>query len=328
MVRFGVIGTGSISDLFMEAAKVTEGFYPAALYSRNREHGEDFAARHGIERVFTDLEEMAAWEGVDAVYVASPNNCHCGQSLLMMEHGKHVLCEKPVASNSMELKKMLETARKNHVVLLEAMRPVFDPGFAKIEELLPRLGTVRRATFQYNQYSSRYDKFKAGKVENAFNPALSNAAVMDIGVYCIHPLVKLFGMPTGIQVQSLILENGMEGQGTILAAYEGMLAELMYSKIANSKLPSQILGEEGSLVIRQIQEPDEIIWYPRNGEEEHFIIEKRENNMYYELRAFLSMIAGERSPEVYNQASVMEMEMMDQVRRLAGIRFDGQDPLF
>ncbi|MEG2351021.1 MAG: Gfo/Idh/MocA family oxidoreductase, partial [Hungatella sp.] len=198
MIRFAVIGTNSISDTFMDAAREVAGFSLGAVYSRTLEHGQAFADRYGARCVYTSLEELAAASDIDAVYIASPNSCHCKQTIQMLEGKKHVLCEKPIASDLEELRQMLEAAKRNHVVLLEAMRSVFDPGFAKLQELLPRLGTLRHVAFQYCQYSSRYDKFKEGMVMNAFNPLLSNAALMDIGVYCVHPMVKLFGMPQKI----------------------------------------------------------------------------------------------------------------------------------
>lgn len=90
---------------------------------------------------------------------------------------------------------MIQAAKENQVVFMEAMKSVHTPGFKAMKEHLPKLGTVRRATIQYCQYSSRYDKFKNGIIENAFKPELSNGAIMDIGVYCVHFLAALFGMP-------------------------------------------------------------------------------------------------------------------------------------
>ncbi len=113
---------------------------------------------------------------------------------MALEHKKHVLCEKVMAVNEAEVRSMIDCARRNQVVLLEAMRPDFDPAFDIVEQNLNRIGRLRRATFEFCQYSSRYDKFREGIVMNAFDPTLGNAAVMDIGVYCINSLVRLFGM--------------------------------------------------------------------------------------------------------------------------------------
>ncbi|MEG7531693.1 MAG: oxidoreductase, partial [Hungatella sp.] len=187
--------------------------------------------------------------------------------------------------------------------------------------LLPRLGTLRHVAFQYCQYSSRYDKFKEGMVMNAFNPLLSNAALMDIGVYCVHPMVKLFGMPQKISADSIFLSNGMEGMGTVIADYGAMQAVLVYSKIVNSYLPSQIEGEAGSMLIREISEPKEIELYLRNGDHEVIKIDKKGNNMYYEIMELLRLIENGEDGSIHNQYSLYEMEVMDEVRKCAGIDF-------
>lgn len=322
MIRFGIIGTNKISDEFIISAKNVEGFQLTAVYSRSEDTGREFAKKHGASIVYTSLEEFAASDFFDAVYIASPNSFHCSQSIMMMNHGKHVLCEKPVSSDLEELKSMLEVAKSNNVILLEAMRPVFDPGFAKIQELLPQLGTIRRVTFNFCQYSSRYDKFKDGIILNAFNPKLSNSALMDIGVYCVHSLVKLFGMPNNIISKSVFLHNGMEGMGTVIAEYDGMLAELQYSKITTSYLPSQIQGELGSMIIKEIPNTDVIELYFRSGKREVVMIEKHEHNMYYEVKEFIRLIESAESAEEHNKYSLMEMEMMDEIRKCSGISFE------
>lgn len=321
MVKFGIIGTNAISHTFMAAALKHPEFVLKAVYSRTADTGNTFAETYQAKRVYTELEAMALDEEIDAVYIASPNSCHAKQAILLLEHGKHVLCEKPIAADSAQLSAMLEAAGANHVVLLEAMRSAFDPGFAKIQELLPQLGTIRQAAFQYCKYSSRYDKFKAGEIMNAFNPKLSNAAVMDIGVYCVHPMVKLFGMPKSVKASSVFLSNNMEGLGTVIAQYDGMQAVLQYSKITNTHLSSQIQGEEAAMIISEIQNTRRIELHYNNGSSEICQIEKHSNNMYYEVDEFIRLINAGEDPWKHNQYSVMEMEVMDMVRRDAGIEF-------
>ncbi|MDE6240029.1 MAG: Gfo/Idh/MocA family oxidoreductase, partial [Muribaculaceae bacterium] len=188
-VRFGVIGTNFITDWVIEGAREDERFELAAVCSRSRDRGEEFAARHAIPHVFTSVEEMAASDVIDAVYIASPNFMHASQSIICMSHGKHVLCEKPMASNAREAREMIETSERYGVTLMEAMKPTMTPHFRSVMENLPRIGTIRRYVASYCQYSSRYDRFKAGELPNAFNPQLSNGAIMDIGVYTIYPMV-------------------------------------------------------------------------------------------------------------------------------------------
>ena len=219
MVRFAVIGTNFITDNFMDAGSQCEGFKVQAVYSRSMEKAKEYAGKYGIEDCYDSLDALAAAENIDAVYVASPNALHAGQSIKMLKAGKHVLCEKTIASNSGELEHMIKAAKEHQVIVMEGMRSVFDPGFAAIRENLPKLGKIRRATFQYCQYSRRYDNFKKGIIENAFKPELSNGALMDIGVYCVHPMVKLFGLPNEISAHCLKLSNGVDASGTIVAMY-------------------------------------------------------------------------------------------------------------
>jgi predicted dehydrogenase len=321
MVNFAVIGTNFVTDSLIEAGRACKDFHLQAVYSRKIERAQEYAAQYGVTDCYDSLEELAEADNIDAVYVASPNAFHARQSILMMEHGKHVLCEKTIASNKKELQQMIQAARENHVVLLEAMRPVFDPGFLAIRENLPKIGKVRRATFQYCQYSRRYDNYKAGIVENAFKKELSNGALMDIGVYCVHPLVKLFGKPKEISAHCLKLDNGIDASGTIIAMYEDMQAELLYAKITDAILPSQIQGEEGSMIIEEIPDTKKIKIRYRDKSWEEITIEKKNNNMYYEVEEFIRLIQNQEDGSEHNQYSLWELEVMDEARRQMDVVF-------
>lgn len=328
MIRFATIGTNFVTGWMLEAARSCPELHYAAVYSRSAEKAREFASRHGAEAIHTDLDALADDPGVDAVYIASPNCMHFEQAARMLAHGKHVLCEKTITSNRHELARLLEIAAENRVILLEAMRSVFDPGFRAIEENLHKLGKIRRASFQYCQYSSRYDKFKAGIIENAFNPALSNGSLMDIGVYCVHPLVKLFGRPDRIVADAVFLDNGVDGAGTILGSWKcGMQSELLYSKITNSRVPSQIQGEAGSMIIREIANPHEVTIIRNDGTSEcvYSRADKSSNNMVYELREWCRLIREGNGENPHNRASLLELEVMDEARRLTGIRFPADE---
>lgn len=96
-----------------------------------------------------------------------------------------------MASNTAEVKEMITAAKENEVLLMEALKTTFLPNFKVVQENLHKLGKIRRAFVSYCQYSSRYDAYKEGTVLNAFKPELSNGALMDIGVYCLYPMVLL-----------------------------------------------------------------------------------------------------------------------------------------
>ena len=174
-IRFGVVGTNFITDWVIAGAKEDSRFVLSAVCSRTRERGEEFAAKYDIPHIFTSIEEMAASDKVDAVYIASPNFLHCQQSIVCMQHGKHVLCEKPLASNARQAREMCQMAQERGVVFMEAMKSTLSPNFRAVIDNIHRIGTPRRYFASFCQYSSRYDKFKEGVVLNAFRPELSMA---------------------------------------------------------------------------------------------------------------------------------------------------------
>lgn len=321
-IKIGIIGTNFISDDFCNAAVKVPGAVLRAVYSRKEETGAAFAERHSIPEVFTDYKKFLSSD-IDAVYVASPNFIHCSQTIMALEHKKHVLCEKVMAVNEKEVRSMIDCARRNQVVLLEAMRPDFDPAFDIVEQNLNRIGRLRRATFEFCQYSSRYDKFREGIVMNAFDPTLGNAAVMDIGVYCIHSLVRLFGMPQEIQAFSTKLSNDFDGSGIVLMKYETMIAEAVYSKISVSVNPSVIQGEDGSILIDYISKPEKICLQLREGARDTLEGAGREilpfipadNNMIYEIQEFIKLINENNIAHKYLQYSLDTIRVIDEVRR-------------
>ena len=111
MIRIGMIGTNFISDRLAEAARELPDIMLSAVYSRKKETGDTFAKRHGIASVYTDLECFLSSD-IDAVYIASPNICHEKQAILAMQHKKHVLCEKPIASSQDALLSMMREFSK------------------------------------------------------------------------------------------------------------------------------------------------------------------------------------------------------------------------
>ena len=196
-IRFATIGTSKITRSFLNGARHDERFCLAAVYSRSEETAKAFAAEYGAEKIYTSLEALAADKDIDAVYIASPNICHVPQSVMMLNAGKHVMCEKPYATDPEEAKLPIEAAKRNNVAFMEAMKTTLLPNFYAVRENLPRLGKIRRFFGQFCQYSSRYDDYKSGsqKIANVFNPEMRGGAILDLGVYGIAPVIHLFGVP-------------------------------------------------------------------------------------------------------------------------------------
>ena len=91
---------------------------------------------------------MAQSDAIDAVYIASPNSLHCPQSLLFLRHKKHVICEKPLASNQREAEQLVACARENQVVLFEAFKSAYLPNFLALQQALPKVGRLRKGLYQ------------------------------------------------------------------------------------------------------------------------------------------------------------------------------------
>ena len=332
MIRFAVIGTNWITRQFVDAAHETGKYKLTAVYSRSLEQAQTFANDYPVEHLFTSLEAMAQSEAIDAVYIASPNSLHFPQTELFLRHKKHVICEKPLASNLAQAEAAIACARENQVVLFEAFKTASLPNFLLLQQSLPKVGRIRKAFINYCQYSSRYDKFRQGIVLNAFNPELSNGAMMDIGVYTVYPMVALFGRPLEVEAQGIVLSSGADGQGVVNFRYEGMNATVLYSKIANSSLPTEIQGEEGNLLLDAIHTIRDVAYLPRpaaasgrgDAPVRHSVgLPLEKDTYYYEVAEFIDLIEQGRIESTVNshENSLVTMEIIDQVRRQLGVSY-------
>ena len=266
-IRVGIIGRNFVVDWMLAAMEQVSELRPAAIYSRNEETGREFAKKYHLDAVFTDLEAFAASDAFDAAYIASPNLCHFDQAMCLLRHGKHVLLEKPGVLTRKQTETLVETANANHVVYLEAMRLVFDDALPIIRDALPEIGTLRRVTAEFTQYSSRYDRVRAGEPHiNAFDPALCNAAILDMGCYPIHALISMFGEPAHVSAEAYHLESGFEAGGIALLRYDGFVCEAIWSKVCKQAAPTTFMGEDGSILLDDINHIRRIWLVRRSGE--------------------------------------------------------------
>ncbi|CAN7484474.1 Gfo/Idh/MocA family protein [Rossellomorea sp. LjRoot5] len=324
MIRFGIIGTNWITDRFIQASEGVDDFQLKAVYSRAEVRAKAFAETHGIRDWFTDIDEMASKNHIDAVYIASPNSLHCSQAITFLNKGIHVLCEKPLASNEREAQEMIAAAKENNVLLMEAVRTTFLPNFQLLREKLHTIGTIRKVNVSCCKYSSRYDAYKDGTVLNAFNPAFSNGALMDLGVYCIYPMIVLFGEPNNIKADAFMLESGVDGSGSVIMKYEQMDIAAAFSKISDTHIPTEIQGEEGTVTIDKIGDFSTVTFYYRNGETRTYTQQEDHPPMYYEIQEFVSIItSGEKFESLINSYdhSLLSARVMDKARKQIGLVF-------
>ncbi len=314
-IRLAIIGTNFISDKLVDAIKQTEGIEAVAVYSRTKEKGSQFANKHAIGKVYCSFDDMLFDPDIDCVYVASPTFLHKEHTVKSLNAGKHVLCEKSISVNFDEFLEMKNAALKSGRVLLEAMRPAHDPSLNAIIESIGKIGKVRRAHFEFCKYSTRYDKFKLGIVENAFDPEMKNSALSDIGVYPLWLSVRLFGEPYSLFAASVKLSNGFDGAGSVILNYGEHITTIEYSKITEGCSASFIEGENGTLFIDKISEPRMLTLVLRNNEKKTVYSNPCENNMIFELESFRDMILGKKTYSDHLAISEALIRTMDKIKK-------------
>ncbi|SDO41565.1 Predicted dehydrogenase [Microbacterium sp. ru370.1] len=292
MIRIGIVGTSSISERFAEAVDLVDGVVVSRVASRDADRARAFADAVGAPATATGVDDLLAADDVDAVYLASPNAVHAVQISAAVDAGIPTLVEKPAVLSAAEWDALVGHARERGVVLLEAMRTAYDPGLAAVGELLPRLGTVRRVSLRYEKRSARYDHVLAGEQTNIFDPALGGSALRDLGVYPLHALVRLFGAPRAIHAARVGIASGTDGLGSALAVYDGFVADIAWSKITDTALPSEIQGEDGSLAIDAIDAPRRLTLTPRSEAPHGIAVDAPDNPMVGEVERLREAVEG------------------------------------
>ena len=323
MINFATVGTSWITEEFIAAGKTNSDFCFYSVYSRSIEKAAGFAAKHGAKKYSDDFKKILADEKTDAVYIASPNSLHASQAIEAMNAGKHVLCEKPAASNLRELDKMLDCAEKSGVFFMEAFKSLLMPGFQACKESIAKAGTIRSVYINFSKYSSRYDAHKRGENVNTFKAEFSNGAVMDLGVYCLWPTVALFGMPKDVKALGITVPGGVDGAGAALLLYDTFTVTLNYSKVGNSFLPSEIQGEDATVCVDKFNIPEKVTVRYRNGNVENVLFSQRQDSMCYETDEFIECVKnGKKESEINtHQMSRNIMILLDEIRRQTGIVF-------
>lgn len=327
-IRLGVVGSGWIACEMIRGAKSTGDFTLSAVYSRTKDRAESFALEQGAPHIFTDLHEMATSPLLDAVYIASPNVCHVEQCRCFLQNGKHVLCEKPLAARGQEVMELQKLAREKGVIFMEAIMMMHLPWRDKLRRAVQQIGPISLAKFDFCQYSSKYDGFLQGRHQNIFDPAMETGALMDLGIYTVYPALWLFGEPMGVTAAANFLPGGADGSGTATLLYPDKLVVLTYSKTGASHTGGEIVGEKGTVYLPAISSLLGMTLYRRGKEPEYLSgQEEKYRLMGHEARQFAQWIK-EGPDGAYEEASHLSVQvalLLHQIRRIAGIRFTGDE---
>jgi predicted dehydrogenase len=186
-LRIGILGAARIAPMaLVRPARAVPEARVAAVAARDPVKARAFAARHGIDRVHASYDAMLADPEVDAVYNPLPNGLHCAWTIRALEAGKHVLCEKPIASNADEAARMAETASRAGRVLVEAFHWRYHPLAARMRQVLAsgEIGRLRRL-----EAWLCFPMLLPGDIRWRFD--LGGGAMMDAGCYTVSMVRQL-----------------------------------------------------------------------------------------------------------------------------------------
>ncbi len=263
-LKYSVIGTSWITESFIEGAALIKGLSLLGVYSRTQEKGRAFAEKTGATQVYTSLSELKN-SGSDFVYVASPNICHFEQCKFLLENKINVICEKPITITAAEFSELFSIAEKNGVRYFEAIMYMHTPARNIVKNALFKLGNIYTASIDFSQLSSKYEKLVSGELPNIFNPAMKTGALNDLGIYCVYPVIDIFGEPERtVKIQSF-LPTGADGSGAAILKYDKSLVTITYSKTGQSRGCSQLIGDNGTITVESISQLTNIFYTDKNG---------------------------------------------------------------
>lgn len=270
MIKYSVIGTSWITKSFVDGASLCNELVLDGVYSRSAQKGEAFAKEAGAQRFFNSFDDLLQSD-TELVYVASPNVCHYAQCKNLLDNGKHVICEKPITITSDEFSRLASLAREKNLVYFEAIMYMHSPARAVLKDAVAKIGNIRSASIDFSQLSSKYKALVNGELPNIFNPEMKTGALNDLGIYCVYPVVDLFGVPQDIIPSQHFLSTGADGCGSAVFKYSDKLVTITYSKIGQSRGVSQIFGDLGTITIGSISQTDNICIYNNQGEKTELV---------------------------------------------------------
>jgi len=319
-IRWGIVGPGGIAHHFAKDLKLVDEGELVAVASRNLERAERFAEVYGAPHAFGSYDEIFKCEEVDIIYVATPHNAHASLAITAMEHGKHVLCEKPMGVNRKEVLAMVETAKKHKVFLMEALWSRFNPCIQEIKERIDRgdLGKIGYINADFAFYG-----LNKGLDSRILNTALAGGSLLDIGIYPIFLAYLILGKPERIQAASKFHSGGAEIQTSMIFSYTEAQAVLYSGLVSNSSMEAGITGDKAGIYIPSRWHEAQSYTIQKDGESTTIkspTLGKGYSHEIHEVHQCLTK--GKLESDKWSlQNSLDLIEIMDEIREMEGISF-------
>lgn len=280
-LNWATLGCGVIANQLAQAMQA-KGRKLYSVANRTRQKAVDFAEKYGIEKVYDNIDEVFEDENVDIIYISTPHNTHIEYLRKALKSGKNVICEKSITLNSRELDEAISLAKKNDVVLAEAMTIYHMPIYKKLNEIINsgKLGELKLIQMNFGSYKP-YDMNN-----RFFNRNLAGGAMLDIGVYAIS-FVRWFmsSKPHKITSQVKYAPTGVDEQASILLQNkEDEMASIILSLHAKQPKRGTISFDKGYVEIFEYPRGDEaVITYTDTGETETITFGETAKALEYEI---------------------------------------------
>lgn len=324
MINVGIIGSGFIVPTFIETTQKAKGFKYVGIASPVEEQLKALKEKYGIGYYSLNNEDVYADPKIDVIYAAVPNALHYEVAKQALNHGKHVIVEKPFMTNYKQAKEIIDLAKKKKLIVFEAITLRHMPNYRKIKELLPEIGEMKMVDINFSQYSSRYDKFKKGITLPAFDPKQAGGSLMDLGVYSIHFVLGLFGMPKKVKYFANIRKK-IDTSGTIVMDYGTFKATIVTCKDCKAPLNTCVQGDAGYLRSEEASSVINTFKHVKNdGTTKTYQLNKDGGVTHLsEYKEFKKIFANKdlATAQYWNQETLKVMKVLDACREDAGIKF-------
>jgi predicted dehydrogenase len=327
-VRWGILGCGRIAGKFAQDLQLVADAELFAVASRDQSKAETFRAQYPAQAAYGSYEAMLVDPDVDVVYIATPHAQHAEHTLLCLNHGKAVLCEKPFALNSTQAKSMVEASRARGIFLMEALWTKFMPHYRQLMAMIEggELGTMRSVLINFG--------FTAPDPvpDRMFNPLLGGGSLLDIGLYNVFMAISALGVPDDIDAWMTPAPGGVDEQCAVTFRYRnGAIAQLFSSFSSNLATEADFSGTRARVrLTHRFYEPSTTLeFYPGRVDSRTVIpVEKQPGwGYHYEIRHVQDCLRQglTESPVMRLDDSLVLMEVLDEIRRKAGIRYPADE---
>lgn len=319
-IRWGIVGLGKIAGKFAQDLILVEDAEITAVASRSIDKANNFAKMNNAKHAFGSYLELFESDVVDVIYIATPHTSHAELSIQAMQHGKHVLCEKPAGVNTIEVQKMIAVARENKVFFMEALWSRFMPSIQNTIKMIAdgEIGAVSHLYSDFAFYA--LDRDLNGRV---LNLKLAGGSLLDIGIYPIFMAYLILGKPKRILATSNFHSNGMEKQTSMIFEYDNAQAVLYSGFTSNSETKTEITGNNGSIILHSRWHETENCTVTKNGETEQIKSPKIGFGYAHEIHEVHQCLRNKKmESELWSHQNSLDLiELLDKVREEAGIVF-------